>query len=179
MTKLLLMPVLMATACLVSGLFGALHNQISYTVSLEYFTHFKFRQFSIHPEIPERLGAALVGWYAAWWMGIVIGVVLIPIGLIIPSARNYFRTMLRAFAVVAGTTLTVGLSALTIATLAGSSDLGTSWTGQDDEVARAFQRAGTMHNFSYLGGLAGVLTGILTILVERGRLREAPQDHPD
>jgi len=32
-----------------------------------------------------------------------------------------------------------------------------------------FVRAGTMHDFSYLGGLAGIITGSLYLILERVR----------
>jgi len=35
----------------------------------------------------------------------------------------------------------------------------------------AFARAGTMHNFSYLGGFLGIVTGSAYLLAERYRLR--------
>ena len=43
MSKLAWIPVLFLVACLFAGIYGALHNQISYTVSPEYFTQFKFK----------------------------------------------------------------------------------------------------------------------------------------
>jgi hypothetical protein len=64
----------MVLALLTAGIFGALHDQISYTVSHEYFTRFKFFQFGLlDPAVPERLRAAQVGFLASWWMGIPLG----------------------------------------------------------------------------------------------------------
>ena len=75
MLKASLTPLLLAIACLLAGLYGVLHNQISYTVSYEYFTEFK---------------------------------------------NNV-----------------------------------------------AFARTGTMHNFSYLGGVLGIVSGVVCVLRER------------
>ena len=52
MEKILLFPLLLAAGCIISGLYGAFHNQISYTVSPDYFHAFKFDQFGI-PEPRE------------------------------------------------------------------------------------------------------------------------------
>lgn len=90
MRKLALIPVLFAIACLFAGAYGSLHNQISYTVSPEYFTQFKFHQFRINDSIPDRIGAAIVGWKASWWMGLVLGVVLIPMGRSSAGTRTTF-----------------------------------------------------------------------------------------
>ncbi len=117
MKKLALFPVLLAAACLVAGLYGALHNQISYTVSSDYFHSFKFHQFGIPENLRGRVGASIVGWHASWWMGLFIGLPLLIVGLILPGWRTYLRCCLFAFAVAAITALVVGLGALVYANL--------------------------------------------------------------
>ncbi|MFD2857128.1 hypothetical protein ACFSZS_23640 [Seohaeicola zhoushanensis] len=59
---------LMGLAVLVAAAFGALHNQVSYTVGPDYFHAFKFRQFTIPREMdpasaPPRSGC----WQAGGW----------------------------------------------------------------------------------------------------------------
>lgn len=175
MPKFLLVPVLFALACLFAGLYGALHDQVSYTVSSEYFTRFKFHQFGMPDTISNRLGAALVGWQASWWMGVVIGVVLIPPGLVIRGARQYFVTMIRTFGIVALTTLAVGLIALLVAFMTVNEGNAGEFTTYGNKIVNdvAFARAGTMHNFSYLGGLIGIVTGAGAIYYERRRQKHA------
>ena len=169
MKKLLLVPLLFIIACLLAGLYGSLHNQISYSVSQEYFTKFKFHQFHIAERTPERLGAAIVGRKAAWWMGILIGIFLIPFGLIIRGTRLYFFGMLRAFAVVVVTTLTIGLAALAFASVTISAENVGQYHRYGNKIENniAYARAGTMHNFSYLGGGIGIITGGIFIVRER------------
>ncbi len=150
MVKLALIPLLFLIACLFAGIYGAVHNQISYTVSPEYFTQFKFHQFGISESIPDRIGAAIVGWNAAWWMGIVIGMILIPFGLLILGSANYFWAMIRVFGVVAVTTLIVGLTALGIAFVVVDTEVAGEISRYGNEMNDdvAFARAGTMHHFS-------------------------------
>ncbi len=171
MTKLALFPVLMVLGCLFSGLYGALHDQISYTVSPDYFHHFKFQQFHIAEDLRNRTGAAIVGWSASWWMGILIGLPILTVGLMLPGGRTYFTRCLIAFGVVTVTALAVGLGALAVAcfTMTGA-NLPDFWypEGVVDKVA--FARVGTMHNFGYLGGFLGILTGSAYLAVERFRL---------
>jgi hypothetical protein len=154
MAKVVLFPVLLIAACLIAGLYGALHNQISYTVAPEYFHEYKFHQFGIPPELRGRDGAAIVGWHASWWMGFLIGVPLLIVGMILPGWKAYLSRCLIAFAVVVGTALLVGLAALLYASV---------------ENKVAFDRAGTMHNYSYLGGFLGIITGSLYLIIERIR----------
>ena len=175
MSKLALIPVLFLIACLFAGIYGALHNQISYTVAPEYFTEFKFYQFDIDANIPDRIGAAIVGWNAAWWMGLVIGIFLIPMGLRIRGTASYFWGMIRVFGVVAATTLIVGLAALGLAFLVIDAEAVGEITRYGNEIADdvAFARAGTMHNFSYLGGLIGIVSGAVDIYRQCRRQRSA------
>ena len=173
MIRLLLIPVLFVVACIFAGGYGAIHNQISYTVAPEYFTKFKFHQFGlIH--FQDRIGAAIVGWNAAWWMGAIIGAVLIPLGLLIRGNANYFWGMIRVFGIVALTTLIVGLVALASAFLIVDPETVGEFTRYNNEIDddAAFARAGTMHNFSYLGGLIGLITGAIAIFWQRKRHRK-------
>ena len=57
--KLMLIPFLLIIACIYAGTYGAIHNQISYTVSLEYFTKFKYLQFGVS-SASHRLNVAVI-----------------------------------------------------------------------------------------------------------------------
>ncbi|WP_442505568.1 hypothetical protein SH528x_004360 [Novipirellula sp. SH528] len=160
------MPFLFALACLLSGTYGAVHNQISYSVSPEYFTKFKFEQFHISPHFHNRLGAAFVGWQASWWMGLVIGTFLIPAGMLVRDNREYVIAVLRSFFVVLCTTVITGLTALLIAYFVVHPDPTEEFVFRNARISdsAAFWRDGAMHNFSYLGGLLGIATGLASIL---------------
>jgi hypothetical protein len=77
-----------------AGLFGALHDQMSYTVSSEYFAKFKFIQFHLlDPGVPERIRAAKVGFLASWWMGIPLGVLCGSAGFVQRSPALMLRAL--------------------------------------------------------------------------------------
>lgn len=169
--KLLLFFVLLASACLIAGTYGALHDQISYTVSPDYFFAFKFHQFEIPAHFQGRIGAAIVGWQASWWMGLLIGPPVLLVAMIIPGWKAYVTRSLLALGVVAVTTLLVGLGALAYATLTlNETNLPAFWYPEEAADRVAFARAGIMHDFSYLGGFIGIITGSLYLIVERIRL---------
>jgi hypothetical protein len=148
------------------------HNQISYTVSPDYFFAFKFHQFAIPEDLRNRIGASMVGWQASWWMGLIIGVPVLLVGLILPDGKSYLTHGLLAFAVIACTTLVVGLGALVHGTFTiTEGELPGYWYPQGvDRVA--FARAGNMHDFSYLGGGMGIITGSVYLIVARLRVRK-------
>jgi hypothetical protein len=164
--KLALFPLLLAAGCFLSGAYGALHDQISYSVSRDYFHHLKFHQFGIRARLHNRLGATLVGWYATWWMGLLIGVPLLTIGLYLPDARTYLTHCLTAFAVVAVTALATGLFGLL--RTRRNVTLVSGWICELPEGVVdtfGFVRVAVMHSWSYLGGFLGILTGTVYLIV--------------
>lgn len=57
---------------LAAGAFGIIHDQITYTISPEYFTRMKFDQFrSADFGFPPRILVAEIGFLATWWVGLV------------------------------------------------------------------------------------------------------------
>ncbi|GHU28396.1 hypothetical protein FACS1894172_00870 [Spirochaetia bacterium] len=170
MKKLLVFVLLFVISCVMAGLYGFLHDQISWTLSPEYFTQLKFQQFFIPELFHNRLGAGIVGILATWWMGLVIGIVLIPVGLVIPGWKNYLTGMIKVLGIVALTALLIGTGALIYGLLNYRIDTMPRFStpvGVNDPVR--FSVVGTMHNFSYLGGIVGIVTGIVAIFFERKR----------
>src|SRR5690242_10176342 len=55
---------------IVAGVYGMLHDQITYTISPEYFTKLKFDQFAYAEfGFSERVFVAEIGFLATWWVG--------------------------------------------------------------------------------------------------------------
>jgi hypothetical protein len=160
----LFLPLLMA-GCIISGLYGALHDQLTYTLSPDYFHAFKFIAFHIPQSLHNRAGAALVGWQATWWMGVLIGLPVLTLGLIVPDWRYYVKHSLAAFAVVALTALAVGLGALGYSYISIDADHLPSYDFPLGVDQVAFSRVGMMHNFSYIGGFVGILTAMTYLII--------------
>lgn len=82
--------------------------------------------------------------------------------------------MVLVFSTVTATTLIVGFAALGVAMFVlDENKVGeNSRFGNAIEKDVAFQQAGTMHNFSYLGGLIGLLVGVVIIGIAPRRIRE-------
>src|SRR5216684_3153776 len=105
--------IIVILAVFIAGLYGILHNQVSYTVAPEYFTKFKFRQFGfIDTPLPERVRASMVGFLASWWMGIPIGLLVGVAGFIHRGPRRMLRTSLWSLLVTVAFTLLFGLGGL-------------------------------------------------------------------
>ena len=91
-------------------------------------------------------------------MGYFIGLPILLLALLLRDGKAYLVGSLQAFAVVTGTTLVFGLAELVYALII-------------DEGP--YDRAGMMHDFSYLGGYVGIAIGSLFILARWAMSRRA------
>jgi hypothetical protein len=174
---------LLAAAALAAALFGALHNQLSYTVGPTYFTAFKFVQFDIDPALPERLGAAIVGIRASWWMGPLVGLPAFLYGLFaIPVARTYLAAGLGAIFLVIVLATFGALSGLLAGLAADASGLLDDWIMRPPGAERGdFYRAGFMHDASYLAGALGLIAAFFPMrrarMIDLSRARTEEPRH--
>lgn len=151
----------------VAGIYGILHDQLTYTISEEYYTRFKFIQFGlwIEPYLPAvvehpRLDVCIVGFGATWWTGILIGPIIASVGLIHKNTNLMLRTNIRAVILTLIITLTTGLIGLLYGWLV-LVDKGVDWWLPEGLLDREhFIMVGSMHNFSYLGGLFGLIAAV-------------------
>ena len=180
MKKFLTLIGIIVGGCLVAGLYGILHDQLTYTISPEYYTKFKFYQFGLMEEGKEaifefpRLQVSIVGFMATWWMGIPIATVL---GLFsLHSDRKFMiEIALKAFIVIMMIAFLNGLFGLYygFTHLAHQSkETFHRWFIPDNLVDfESFIAVGSMHNESYIGGLYGLLGGIAYIGWRKGMLK--------
>ena len=175
MGKALCFLALLLLSVIGAALFGAIHNQISYTVAPEYFHVLKFPQFGIPSDMRNRAGAGLVGVFASWWMGVLIGVPVLGFTLCrISGVAAYLRAGVTAIALVLGIALLSGLLALAAMTALTPSEIAASFNlprGVSDPVA--FIRAGALHEGSYAGGVLGLICAMVYIHIKGRRQRRA------
>jgi hypothetical protein len=166
-------------AAVSAGMFGALHDQISYTVSAEYFTRFKFIQFGLlDAAVPERWRAAIVGYRASWWMGIPLGVLCGLAGFIQRSPGSMLRALLWSLPFLAAFTLAAALVGLAYGWLQTATLDPVDYRGwrlpQDVQHLRRYLCAGYMHNAAYLGGALSIPAAWLFHIAFRLRSRPEP-----
>lgn len=148
---------------LIAGTYGIVHDQITYSISAEYFTKLKFQQFHYaNFGFPVRVFVAEVGFLATWWVGLIAGWFLARIAVPEFSRAAAIRLVLRGFVMMLafaaiGFALgyAYGLVRINTADLSG-------WqvVAEDRGVAdlQAFVRVAYIHNAGYIGGLAGLVT---------------------
>lgn len=158
MSKILVFGTSILSATSVAALFGVIHDQITYSLSSEYYTLFKFPQFRLsESQMHDRIGVALVGLQATWWVGTGLGVILSTLALIQKTANDMAYVMIRSmmFVVVASSVAAFlgGIFWRAIAQILQVS----FWLPAKVENAEAFYQVGMIHNFSYLGAALGAI----------------------
>ncbi len=88
---------------LLAGVYGIVHDQITYSISPEYFTRLKFQQFHWADfGFPRRVFVGEIGFLATWWVGFIAAWFLARITVPAFPPREAFRYTLRGFLIVFG-----------------------------------------------------------------------------
>lgn len=150
---------LVALAALAAAVFGALHNQLSYSVGPDYFLSLKFPQFGIPGDMPPRLGAALVGVQAGWWVGAAVALPAFLYGLFaVPQAQSFLAAGIGAIGLVLVLATFAALAGLVGGIAVETTGLLDAYLPVPDGVDRRdFLRAGFMHDAGYVGAALGAL----------------------
>lgn len=178
MKKFAIFLLIVGVAIVIAAIYGVGHDQVTYSISPEYYTKYKFIQFNLadsgaaqHMTEP-RSAVVIVGVKACWWMGAIIGVILGLFSLLFPDTDRMFQYAIQALGIV----VLVAILSAVIGYQYGHGTLavrGVSWWIPPNVADRAaFITAGTIHNASYLGGVIGLLAGIIFLLIKNARLRK-------
>ncbi len=141
---------------LLAGLYGILHDQVTYSISPEYFTRLKFTQFHCADfGLPPRVLVAEVGFLAGWF----IARITVPD---FPRAAA-FRCSMRGFLIIFAFALTAAFVGYGLGLLHGPDYSG--WESLASAVGivdvPSFVRVAYIHNAGYLGGLMGLVAAII------------------
>lgn len=180
MKKLLTFVLLVVISSLLGGAYGILHDQLTYSIAPEYYTKFKFYQFGFIEEGYEanlsnpRVYVSVVGFLATWWMGLFIGSFLALIGFIHSGWNQMFTITLKAFLLTMLLAFVTGLVGLMyghffLADL--PKEEFSHWYIPDNLTDfKNFIKVGSMHNFSYLGGVMGLVVGMVYSILQKPTL---------
>jgi hypothetical protein len=149
---------------LIGGIYGALHDLFTYSISSEYFTRLKFDQFShVDMGFPPRLFAAQIGFIAAGAVGLAAGWFVARTVVPIWPARVAFSKAMRAFLMM----ILIAAAAAAAGNLIGlkTGVGGMLWNdlceSLDVSDAPAFLRVALIHTAGYVGALAGLVLAII------------------
>jgi hypothetical protein len=165
--RLAWLPIMLGYAALgavIAGGYGMLHDQVTYSISPEYFTRLKFPQFRYADfGLQPRLFVAEVGFLATWWVGFFAAWFIARITVPAFPPPKALRYSLRGFLII----LTFAFAACMVGYLLGLlhssdyrawEDFGSALGVQD---LPSFVRVAYIHNASYLGGLVGLIVALI------------------
>lgn len=169
--KIFAIPLILFIAIVIACLFGIIHDHITYTISPEYYTKFKFSQFGLDssPVIGnERHLVTLTGIIATWWVGAILGVVFSFTSLVLKTWKIMLKICLKAIGLTIGITALFSFSGYLCGKfiLLKSEALTNIYDMKDFD---AFIKVGAIHTASYIGGFAGMMIGAIYI-VQKGKL---------
>lgn len=183
--KLLILILIIGLAPLIGGLYGILNDQLTYTISPEYYTKYKFYQFGLMDIGNEaifpnpRIEVSAVGFMATWWMGLPIGLILGLVGLVHKDNKQMFQSTFKAIVLTVIVAFTTGLIGLAYGKLY-LADTGVDWWLPENLIdTKNFIAVGSMHNFSYLGGFSGLIAGAIYSIKQKRKYEATNTDDRD
>jgi hypothetical protein len=167
---------------LFAGVYGALHDQVSYTISPEYFTQLKFHQFAYADfGWSPRVLAAEVGFLATWWVGLIGGWFIARAGLAELTERSTRYYTARTLAMAGGVAVTIGALGALLGAVQAHDDL-SGWRAWQENLdlrdLPGFIIVAYLHWASYLGGLLGVVAAAVYVKRTLARAEQGAADRP-
>lgn len=173
MMKFIVIIVASIVLSIVAGIYGIFHDIVTYNISSEYYTHFKFIEFGLtdaygQPHINILQLLAITGWVASWWMGLIAGVVFALFALGYATTRIMVTSIMRATAIM----IIVSVAFALLGYLAGLISNKFQIINPADfcnlsgtvKYVDYFNIVAFIHNFSYIGGIAGIILGCADII---------------
>lgn len=172
MKKIPVLLLIIFLSCLMAGVYGIIHDQLTYTLSPEYYTEFKFGQFGLnYGNQNERMLAALVGFLATWWVGFIIGTILGLVGFLYKSRMKMFSVTMKALLVTLSVAALTGVLGFVYAKLFLVGQPIENFEGwyipYSVKDIDSYIMVGSIHSFSYLGGAVGLVVGIIYSIRKR------------
>ncbi|MBX9782354.1 MAG: hypothetical protein K2X48_03575 [Chitinophagaceae bacterium] len=176
MSKFGVLSAFVLISALTAGLYGILHNQITYTISSDYFSAFKFKQFRIYPHQlgSTRMAVGIIGFLASWWMGIFIGLILGAMALLLKTHQQMKVVLRNVLMLVLLITISSGITGFLLSKLHWI-QFEIPWGVTDELINKeAFLNVAAIHNFSYLGGVIGLMAGIVYLVLVGSKQKNKP-----
>jgi len=164
--QLPLMIALALAAALIAGIYGALHDQITWIIGPEYFTKLKFHQFAwADIGLPLLWHVAEIGFLATWWVGAIAGWFFARTAIPGSDSAIAIRRVFTAYGILLACAMAGGFVGFLLGRARASGSDFANWDGyllplHIGQPAR-FVWVAYVHNGSYLGGLVGLVAGVV------------------
>lgn len=153
---------------IIAGTYGILHDQITYSISPEYFTKLKFDQFRYADfGLGDRVFVSIIGFLATWWVGFIAAWFLARRLMPNQPRKHAHRQIRRGIICIVAFGLAFGAAGYGYGLLRGPDADYSSWAWAIAKLevtnTWAFVRVAYIHNAGYLGGLIGLFIALAAI----------------
>ncbi|MGN6647443.1 MAG: hypothetical protein ACTHJT_13060 [Cytophaga sp.] len=150
---------LLILAPMLASLYGFIHDQITFSISEEFFTKFRFKDYDMPHTWHPRAKAGMIGILNAWKTGIPFGIILTVVGRIHHNDKKLMFYTFYTYLLTFFCSFAFSMAAVYMP-VAGEMEAihKTLPTNILDPIA--FQRVERINNFGYIGGIIGMLMGI-------------------
>ena len=159
---------------LIAGAYGIVHDQITYAISPEYFTRFKFRQFSYaDPGLGDRWFVVVIGFLATWWVGFFSGWFLWRLGVDKEGKPPRPVAICQRFLMIIASGFAFGIAGYFYGRRKATTGDLDAWLPYTESIGvtdpAAFVTVGQIHNFGYLGAVVGLVAVGVAVRRDRGK----------
>ncbi|MDC1406599.1 hypothetical protein N8314_03530 [Akkermansiaceae bacterium] len=167
-----------ALGALVAGSYGIIHDQITYSISEEYFTKLKFDQFYYADfGLGRRVFVAEIGFLATWWVGFIVAWFLARMAVPVwPFKLALHRSILGCVIVFVCSLCAAGIG---YGLGVFHNDDYSNWSVYEDlgiSDIPAFVRVAYIHNAGYLGALIGLIVSVMRMRNQKRTEQVAASD---
>lgn len=176
MKKFGILLLIIVISVVIASVYGVIHNQITFSISSEYFTVFKFDQFGFLDwgNNNPRMTTALIGVLATWWVGLYIGIFQGVVGLIHQNYKFMFKYAMNAIVITLGVTILFGIFGYVDEKLDPENYLNCCFPYEIKD-GKGFMTVGSIHNYGYTGGEIGALIGVVYQIIMRRKKTNYPR----
>ncbi len=160
-----------AAGALLAGIYGVVHDQITFSLSPEYFTKFKFQQFGYADYgFTPRVFAAVIGVLSTWWLGLFVGWCFGRRYIANQTGEVAIKNIRKATIIVIGSALLFAIGGYLYGRVTDVSAL-ERWSyifaSYDVVDGPSFMQAAYIHNASYAGAFVGLVGALIMVRPSR------------
>ena len=153
-----------------AGFYGIIHDQFTFTISSEYFTQIKFKQFHYADfGMGNRAFVCSIGFLATWWVGLFAGWILSRSVLSANDKTVGAKKVKLGFCIIFGTAVItavlVGLYTQATTNFYDHASWAATFDYYNIKNFREFMQVVYIHYASYFGGLVGLVIAVLVLLM--------------
>ena len=173
MKKLLAFILIVVLGPIIGGIYGIIHDQITFSISSEYFTKFKYDQFGFEPSWfgGDRQTVVVISYLATFWVGVIAGTVSAFCTVFHPTASAMLKAAVRMMITTLAVAALMGILGFIYGTLSSHDDL--QWYFPEGLIDKDnFVVVGWIHNFGYAGAALGLIISVIIQFVSLSRERK-------